>query len=262
MNAKIRHLNIEVTKRCNQRCFYCFNDSGIGSPASELTPEQWLNILRRLKSQGLESVHLTGGEPFAYPRAVELLAGAQEMSLGTSILSNGFRVKELVGAHPEVFGRLAVAQISLDSMNEETHNQRRGYARAWQDAVSAIQSLRALTVPVEVSCVVSETNLADLKAVAAFCETMNAGLMIRPIIAAGRAATQRISDSFTHDLELCVQSLNENLDVHFVADRFHYVADECEARPQQSPEDIQTVHNDGRLRFGNGCDINLRSLAA
>lgn len=262
MNMRIRHVNIEVTKRCNQRCFYCFNNSGPGSPASELTMDRWMGILHALHRRGLESVHLTGGEPFAYRHAVELLAGAQAMDLSTSILSNGFRVEELAGSFPEVFARLAVAQISLDSMNEATHNLRRDYSRAWRDAVSAIRALRQLAVPVEVSCVVSEANLADLGAVAEFCRTMDAGLIIRPIIAAGRAATQRMPDSFAHDLELCAQSLTAKQNVHLVVDRFHYVVDEREERPLEWPGDIHTVHHDGWLRFSGKDDINLNALAA
>lgn len=262
MNVKIRHLNIEVTKRCNQRCFYCFNDSGLGSPGSELIPSRWLNILRKLKKEGLESIHLTGGEPFAYRHAVELLAGAQELGLATSILSNGFLVVELAGESPEVFQKLTVAQISLDSMKAETHNQRRGYRRAWQDAVSAIHALRKLGVPVEVSCVVSDTNILDLPAVAEFCQNMQAGLIIRPIISAGRATTQIMPDSFVYDVELCTRSLTENLDARLVSDRFYYVADEREMRPPSWPTDIHTVHHDGRLKFSKSGEINLTVLEA
>lgn len=262
MNTKIRHLNIEVTKRCNQRCFYCFNNSGVGSPASELTLGRWLNIVRALQQKGLESIHLTGGEPFAYKHAVQLLEGAQGMNLSTSILSNGFRVEALARAFPDVFSRLAVAQFSLDSMNEEIHNQRRGYRNAWRDAINAIRALRDLFVPVEVSCVVSETNLMDIQAVADFCRTVDAGLIIRPILAAGRAAACRIPDSFTHDLEICVQSLTAWQNVRLVTDRFHYVADEQEIRPPQWPTDVHTVHHDGRVRFNDGEEINLMALTA
>lgn len=262
MNTKIRHLNIEVTKRCNQRCFYCFNNSGVGSPASELTLGRWLNIVRALQQKGLESIHLTGGEPFAYKHAVQLLEGAQGMHLSTSILSNGFRMESLASAFPKVFRRLAVAQISLDSMNEETHNRRRGSPRAWQDAINAIRALRDLFVPVEVSCVVSETNLGDVQAVADFCRTVDAGLIVRPILAAGRAAARRIPGSFTRDLEICVQALTARQDVRLIADRFHYVADEREMRPAQWPTDVHTVHHDGRLRFNDADEINLTALAA
>lgn len=263
MNTKIRHLNIEVTKRCNQRCFYCFNNSGLGSAASELTMERWLSILRALQLRGLESIHLTGGEPFAYKHAVELLDGAQAMGLSTSILSNGFRVEDLAGSFPEVFAKLAVAQISLDSMNEATHNLRRGYSRAWHDAVSAIRALRQLAVPVEVSCVVSETNAPDLLAVAEFCEENQAGLIVRPILAAGRAAAYQTHDSFAQDLQVCIQSLTGV--VHLVTDRFYYVADDTRQSASDGPSDYVTVHCDGFLRYhrnGSEQSFNLLDFAA
>lgn len=262
MNTNIRHLNIEVTKRCNQRCFYCFNDSGVGSRANELSLERWVGILRALQQKGLESIHLTGGEPFAYKHAVQLLEGAQGMHLSTSILSNGFRMESLAGAFPNVFRRLAVAQISLDSMNEETHNRRRGYPRAWQDAINAILALRDLFVPVEVSCVVSETNLTDVQAVAEFCQRVDAALIIRPILAAGRGAAHRISDSFRRELEICLQSLTRKQGMRLAADRFYYVADERALQTPEVPEGLYTVHHDGRLRISGMNEVSVFELAA
>lgn len=262
MNTNIRHLNIEVTKRCNQRCFYCFNDSGVGSRANELSPERWLGILRALQPKGLESIHLTGGEPFAYPHAVDILAGAQEIGLGTSILSNGFRVPELTNTFPDVFRDLRVAQISLDSMDETVHNRRRNYAWAWQDAVSAIRVLRALNVSVEVSCVISESNLIDLESVADFCEGIDAGLIVRPMVSVGRATIHPISQSFACDLELCLQSLKTNRRVNFVEDRFHYVPDEQSHIDFASRKGLFTVLHDGTLR-GDHCSItNVFAVAA
>lgn len=262
MNVKIRHLNIEVTKRCNQRCFYCFNNSGLGSPGSELTPTRWLNILRKLKDEGLESIHLTGGEPFAYKHAVELLTGAQELGLATSILSNGFRVIELAGASPEVFRKLTVAQISLDSMKAETHNQRRGSPRAWDDALGAITVLRQLAIPVEISCVVSDENLPDLPAVADFADHMGAALIIRPMLAAGRAANIKPSDTFDLQLHACVEMISSHHPSRVVADRFHYVSDELKQRLPSIPDDVHTVHHNGVMILGDNRDFNLMSLAA
>lgn len=261
MNAKIKHLNIEVTKRCNQRCFYCFNNSGMGSPTRELSPSQWLGILGKLRVQGLESVHLTGGEPFAYKHAVDILAGAQDLGLGTSILSNGLRVPELAGAYPGVFQRLVVAQISLDSLDEDMHNRRRGYHKAFSDAVAAIQALRDLGVLIEVSCVVSENNLADLQDVAEFCNGIDAGLIIRPMLALGRAEACERRPSFDQDLRVSIESLTSG--VRLAADRFQYVADD--ALPPDGFSTCVTVHSDGFLRgrwSEPGRGVNLLELAA
>ncbi len=257
----IRHLNIEVTKRCNQRCFYCFNDSGKGSLANEYTPAQWLEVLESLQRKGLESIHLTGGEPFTYKYATELLAGAQAINLSTSILSNGFRVEGLAKQFPQVFSRLSVAQISLDSMDEQTHNARRGYTKAWQDAIKAIAALRNLSVPLEVSCVVSQGNLVDIKAVADFCRNIDAALIIRPLLPSGRASTHIQPETFTQELEVCVEALQNQQDVRLAEDRFQYVVDGQEMQQKQTLSGMCTVSFDGKLR-NDRSNINLFHLAA
>lgn len=259
MNAKIRHLNIEVTKRCNQRCFYCFNDSGIGSPASEFTPKQWLEIIQKLRNAGLKSVHITGGEPFAYKGAVELLAGAQDMGLRTSILTNGLRVAELSRLYPQVFCNLDVAQVSLDSAAPEVHNRRRGHPRAWDDATSAIRALRHMGVPVEVSCVLSEEILGAIPTLAQLCKEMGASLLLRPLQSLGRAiaATPQTCVDFAKTLNVC-------LPVPVVHDRYYYVADERQQWPDNCPKDILTVHHDGRIRTHGLADLprTVNELAA
>ncbi|HYE75299.1 MAG TPA: radical SAM protein [Blastocatellia bacterium] len=259
MFVNIRHINVEVTKRCNQHCVYCFNNSGVGSRSSELKPEMWLRILHELRVHGLESMHLTGGEPFAYPYSMELLGGAQDSGLHTSILSNGFRIEELASAQPRIFSNLVVAQISLDSMNPETLCLRRGHPRAWHDAMSAIDALRNLHVPLEISCVVSEANVADVLEVADFCQRMDAALLIRPMLSVGRATAHVMPASFDHTLKQILGLLG---DCNLVSDRFRYVTDEQSIPPDQWREDIQTVHYDGRLRLGSTHQFNLQSILA
>lgn len=251
MRAQIRHLNIEVTRKCNQHCFYCFNNSGRSNNKDELSVSQWLSILHNLQHGGLESVHLTGGEPFVYKSAVDLLAGAQALGLSTSILSNGLRLGALVCAYPEVFCNLSVAQISLDSMNEKTHNARRGNDRAWNDAVAAIHALRRLSIPVEISCVVSDANLADLIGVAEFCELVGAALLIRPIVPKGRAASLILKDGFAKDVDIFSKGLAAKYSVELVSDRFHYVVDDRALSAIDAPIGICTAAHDGSISFGN-----------
>ena len=255
---KIRHLNIEVTKRCNQHCFYCFNNSGIGSPASELTSGQWLTAFGKLKEQGLKSVHLTGGEPFAYPHAMDLLKGAQELELGTSILSNGFRVAELAREQEDVFRRLTVAQISLDSMNERVHNQRRGYPQAWRDATSAIRALCDFGVQVEVSCVASSDNIDDLLPVARFCVKVGANLIVRPIVAMGRATACQCGDSLHEVIDGRMNDIRVATEILIVEDRFHYVPNPHEI----CPSGFATVHHDGTLRNREKLSLSIFEFAA
>lgn len=184
--SMITHLNIEVTKRCHQRCFYCFNESNAKLDHTPYSPSQWLRVLTKLKGEGLRSVHLTGGEPFSWWGTVELLQGCQKLELKTSILSNGYRIPQLVAQHSHTFEQLDVAQISLDAMNPSVHDLRRGTRRAWTQSIQAIEALQALGVRVEISAVISDSNLEEIPSLAAYCADLGAKLLIRPLLQVGR----------------------------------------------------------------------------
>jgi MoaA/NifB/PqqE/SkfB family radical SAM enzyme len=248
MKTHIRHVNIELTKRCNQRCFYCFNNSGGVSRTGELELDVWLGILQHLRSEGLSSVHFTGGEPFLYERIAELLAGAQAIGLSTSVLSNGFRVQELAARVPDVLARLAVSQISLDSMSPVIHNRRRGFQEAWNHAVTAIHAFRALSVSVEISCVVTEENAGELAAITRFCDQVGAGLILRPMISQGRGIHYRMSADFTNAFAREVESIREEGFKNFRDDRFHYVPAAGDYGKPAPNNDIMTLLYDGSVR--------------
>jgi MoaA/NifB/PqqE/SkfB family radical SAM enzyme len=192
----LRHLNIEVTRNCNQKCFYCFNNSGPSRNSEGLSVDEWYQTLVGLVPFGLRSVHLTGGEPFVWNGTIELLDRAQFLGLGTSILSNGTRVPEFCKTYPAIFSRLSVAQISLDSMTAKQHDERRGIKGAWEVGMGAILALRVRDVPVEISCTLDEENLHEFVKLAEFCATRHIRLLLRPLASpAGQgrfAATQSL----------------------------------------------------------------------
>lgn len=238
--AHIRHLNIEITSRCDQFCIYCFNGSGVRSQKSEMSLEQWTAAMGILAVRGLESVHLTGGEPFVSPHTIPMLREAQRLGLSTSILSNGHRISALAQLHPEMFKNLAVAQISLDSMDPVVHNARRGHHQAWNQAMEAIETLDALGVPLELSCTLDETNYGDVEELQRFAKGIGATLLLRPLVASGRAHDRK---SVTVMLPRTYASITH--------DRFHYVptgpAFDWEVLEQYG---IVTLHPDGHFRVG------------
>lgn len=249
MIHSIRHLNIEVTNQCNQKCFYCFNNSGEASGA-ELSLCDWLDILRAMKQKGLTSILVTGGEPFIWPDTINLLREAQDMGLKTSVLSNGLNIPILSRKHSDVFKNLEVAQISLDSMNPEIHDARRGLKGAWKKAIDAIETFRSLQVSVEVSCTVSDENLDELEGIGDFCRSIGMALLVRPMAAIGRAC-----DSQTNVLEQqrwsAVLDRMAKTGIIIVQDRFAYAPDTLSLNAQKLRYDALTVEADGRFRSGS-----------
>ncbi|NNC85788.1 MAG: radical SAM protein, partial [Bacteroidia bacterium] len=62
----LNYLRLSVTDRCNLRCNYCMPEEGIQfEPRTELlTYEEIIHLAKLLKTQGLNKIRITGGEPF------------------------------------------------------------------------------------------------------------------------------------------------------------------------------------------------------
>jgi MoaA/NifB/PqqE/SkfB family radical SAM enzyme len=249
--TRIAHLNIEVTRRCNQRCIYCFNDSGAHGADSRFLPAKWIQMLLALRRFGLSSVHVTGGEPFVWAGTIDLLAGAQQHGFLTSILSNGYRIPRLIVQHRRLFQELAVAQISLDSMRPEVHDARRGRLGAWAQAVAAIDALRALGVAVEISCTLNDENLPDVVPLAKYSRDIGARMIVRPMVPIGRASSGALGL-----YRPCVEGVRTLLaqgavpcDV-MTSDRFAYVPQLDDRITAQDHAGIATVDPESRFREG------------
>jgi MoaA/NifB/PqqE/SkfB family radical SAM enzyme len=244
----INHFNLEITKKCNQKCFYCFNDSGYSQSKNELSVEQWKNSLTEISQLNFKSVHITGGEPFLHPKIVEILQHSIDLGLQTTILSNGFKIKKLADENPFLFSQIKTAQISLDSMKPEKHNARRGFQNAFPDAISAINTFLNLNVPVEISTTVSEQNLQDLFDIGAYCKTIGASLIVRPLISTGRATDLKHNDSFYSELEEAIYKLQNDFQVKVIDDRFNYVADDVMSERFFVEKGTITVEATGKIR--------------
>jgi MoaA/NifB/PqqE/SkfB family radical SAM enzyme len=246
----ITHFNMEITRLCNQRCVYCFNDSGPVPSPGDLSLDGWTAFLERQRVLGLQSVHFTGGEPFVDGRTIELIGIAQQLGLSTSVLSNGYRIPELAGTFSKQFRQLSVAQISLDSVHARLHDARRGKTGAWRQALSAIRTLRRIGVKCEISCTVSAENIADLERLAAFCDRLGFRLIIRPMIALGRGSATALTPAPTGLLAEAIASIEVAHPGVIVRDRFWYVPDGSDFEARAHARGIATVLRDGSFRGG------------
>ncbi len=213
------HLNVEITGWCNQKCIYCFNDSQANRKHLVKNIEDWYNLLSILKNNGLNSIHITGGEPFGYPKILELLEVCMEHHLSTSVLSNGFRIASLCKQHPKLFSNLVKAQISLDTLDCELLRVRRGSIKAYTDAMSAIYALRDLDVPLELSVVLDNETTSGINKLKEFCNEIDASILLRYTEQTGRAEKTRLSN-----LDFISYEEKKGTEEHvFVEDEFCYL---------------------------------------
>lgn len=240
---KIVHLNAEVTRACNLRCDYCFNDSGIMMP-SELKLDEWKQAIAVTQKYGAESALFTGGEVMARKDSPDIIGYALERGLRTSILSNGLKLN---GQYGELLQELERVQISLDSASPYSHDARRGEG-SWKTARQAIDYIRGLDVPVEISTTISADRLDELEGLAGIAYLTGSNLLVRPM-----QSTRRALGTTKQDLNAAIakrkQRLEDKFGDLFVEDFAHYVpilgADHDE---KVLYEGFVTVLPDGKIR--------------
>jgi radical SAM protein with 4Fe4S-binding SPASM domain len=86
-----------------------------------------------------------------------LIRAANEAGLRPVLGTNGTLITRAVAAELRAAG-LARAGISLDSADPGYHNQLRGAATAWQDAVAAMRACRAAGLPFQINTTVTRHN--------------------------------------------------------------------------------------------------------
>ena len=82
----------ELTPRCNFNCPMCYvhlSQKDQEAAGKELTAQQWIDLAREARDQGMMFVLLTGGEPFIRKDFFEIYHAIKQMGLMVSINSNG-----------------------------------------------------------------------------------------------------------------------------------------------------------------------------
>lgn len=252
----IKHVNVEVTKDCNLSCVYCFNDSG--KKAKELSLDNWHNAIDILQSYGAKSILLTGGEPMTRKDTPEIVKYAINQGLSPSILSNGLVLNK---DNENMIKSLNKVQISLDSAKPYLHDMMRGPG-SWDDAMKAIEYVRSLNIPVEISTVIRHDNFDELTGITKIAYDTGSKVLVRPIQSLGRAGNFN-----SYGLNTIISKKKEKLKYKFgdvfAKDSFGYVPVLGEAHDKiMIDQGIMTILSDGRIRGTNQNVLELSKKSA
>lgn len=103
----INYIAAFLTLRCNLNCSYCINRQGSFKVPDEMSGEDWIKGLSRLKTRQDLPISLQGGEPTMHPDFYKIVEGVFDKEL--DLLTNGtFDVHEFMAMIPaNVFQRNA-----------------------------------------------------------------------------------------------------------------------------------------------------------
>lgn len=141
--SSLKDAVIAVTYQCNSRCRMC-NIWQIKNNIPGLVPEDFLNL-----PKNLESINITGGEPFLRPDLPEIIKVIKNNCPQSKniISSNGFATKNIIGQMKKIIKidpEIGVA-VSLDGIGD-AHDNIRGIDGGYLKVITTIEELKKLGV--------------------------------------------------------------------------------------------------------------------
>jgi len=112
--------NYYITYRCNATCSFC---DIWEKPSPYITIQNFRENLRDLKKLGVKVIDFTGGEPLLHRELDVLLTEAKGAGMITTVTTNCLLYPKYA---ERLKGKIDMLHFSLDSPDEEEHNQSRG----------------------------------------------------------------------------------------------------------------------------------------
>lgn len=163
---KLRHLDIELTERCNNACLHCYinrAEDDARARQQELSTAEWQDVLRQAAGLGALGVRLTGGEPLLRPDFAELYVFARRLGLKVQIFTNARRITAELA---ELFGRIPPREkieISAYGMHPESYAAAASAPGGYAEFRGGVERLLERGVPFTVKYALLPQNKADLE---------------------------------------------------------------------------------------------------
>lgn len=149
---------VAVTNKCAFNCLYCSN---FGSAEVDLGGDILHRLIKQIQDSGAACIGFTGGEPLLRNDLEQLIEAVDERSYTLVFTSGHLLYRERALALKNA--GLSAIVISLDSHIPKKHNSQRNSEKAFDVAVSAIQSALSAGLYTSVSMVVSKNMLTTKK---------------------------------------------------------------------------------------------------
>lgn len=162
---QLRHLFLELTLRCNERCLHCGSNCG-DVKSEELTASQYAKFLAEVKGDmGTDGKMLciTGGEPLLRKDFFEIMGTAHDLGFHWGMTSNGTLITPEVAKDLRRVG-MGTISVSIDGL-EETHDAFRRTPGGWKKGMEGIENLlrEGGFKAVQITTVVTHKNIGELE---------------------------------------------------------------------------------------------------
>lgn len=182
-------LQIELTRKCNLKCIFCYNKSG-GAIENEMSDEEVLNLVNQAIDMKVKRITFSGGEIFCRKETLKkCLNLCHEEGVFVNLITNGtLLTDEDMKFLSSIKFTINMIQISIDAACAEIHDKLRGIKGCWNKSIQNAYKLIKLELPVKLVSVISSENFDQIYDLAELAYLLKAKeLQFGVVIKQGRA---------------------------------------------------------------------------
>jgi Y-X(10)_GDL-associated radical SAM protein len=154
------HVVWEITAACNLKCTHCGSRAGRRRP-NELSTEECLDLIAQYARLGIRQVSLIGGEAYLRRDWLDLIRAIRAHGMDCSMQS-GARALTPARVRAAADAGLQSCGISIDGLRA-LHDELRGVPGSWDQAIAALQAVRACGLVASVSTQITTRVLPELR---------------------------------------------------------------------------------------------------
>jgi len=174
----MRRLELHLTYTCPEACVFCSEDHRM--QRYRKFPVTWGRVARTLRehaAEGVEHLHITGGEPTIHPRFLDVLALARKLGMRTSIGTIGTRLQDEDFA-ARAFPLLNEALFSIHGPSAEVHDPLTRRPGSFDKQLRALELARDHGTMRAVNTVMCRANIEALPQTVDFLDQRGVSLIV------------------------------------------------------------------------------------
>lgn len=146
---------LELTKKCNLKCIYCYANAG-KALQNELTLKETLDVVKQAYELGARKIGIIGGgETLLYPHIFEVIDFMKNLRISTSVFTNATLITPRIAK--KLFDRKVNIVAKCNSLNPKVQDFLTGVPGSFEKIQKGIQNLIKAGYPTKEAALVLET---------------------------------------------------------------------------------------------------------
>jgi len=154
-NNQLLTFGLELTKKCNLRCIYCYANAG-EKAENELTLRETLDAVKQAYDLGARKIGIIGGgETLLYPNLFKVIDLMKNLKISVTVFTNSTLITSKIAK--ELFKRKVNIVAKCNSINPKIQDYLTGVRGSFKRIQEGIRNLKKAGYPNEECSLVLET---------------------------------------------------------------------------------------------------------